>query len=149
MVLFGMTFEAWHLFASAGIVLAILEVFAPGFILLPIGVAALLSAVFAGFVPDLTAQFAFFGTMDLVMFFAVRPIFLKKEKDALKTNVDSMVGAEAFVTKEIESDQRSGYVKLYGDEWEALSANGHKIEMDARIRIVRVEGNKVFVELAD
>ena len=44
------------------------------------------------------------------------------------------------------SPESAGYVKLYGDEWKALSRFGDIFPVGTRVVIVKVDGNKVLVE---
>ncbi len=62
-----------------------------------------------------------------------------------KTNVDSVVGSEGYVTANIDNLAASGRVKLGGMEWSARSTDGNPITEGTQIRVDRIEGVKVFV----
>ena len=62
-----------------------------------------------------------------------------------KTNVDSIIGSQGYVTTAIDNLHAQGQVKLGGMEWTARSADGSAIEEGALIRVDRIEGVKVFV----
>jgi membrane protein implicated in regulation of membrane protease activity len=61
------------------------------------------------------------------------------------TNAEGMIGAECVVTETIPLGG-AGYVKLYGDHWVAKSTSGEILEKETRVVIVKIEGNKVYVE---
>ena len=63
----------------------------------------------------------------------------------VKTNVDSVVGAQGKVLEEIDNIAAKGRVKLGGMEWSARSTEGENIAADTLVTVDRVEGVKVFV----
>ena len=63
----------------------------------------------------------------------------------IRTNVDSIIGSEGYVTSPIDNLSATGTVKLGAMEWTARSTDGSPIESGKRIRVDRVEGVKVFV----
>lgn len=62
-----------------------------------------------------------------------------------KTNVDSVIGTEGYVTEVVDNLNATGQVKLGGMYWTARSTDGHKISAGALVRVDRIEGVKVFV----
>ncbi|MBQ6431175.1 MAG: NfeD family protein [Oscillospiraceae bacterium] len=94
--------------------------------------------------------------LQLVLFFAVsaalllllRPIARKYMKSrTVATNVSSNIGKTAVVTAAIDNLRGVGAVKIGGVEWSARSADDRPIEKDAVVRVTKIEGVKVFVEL--
>lgn len=65
-----------------------------------------------------------------------------------KTNVDSLIGAQCYVTADIDNLQAQGQVKLNGMEWTARSADGHPIPTGTLVTVERIEGVKAFVSPA-
>lgn len=61
------------------------------------------------------------------------------------TNVDALLGAEGYVTADIDNLNAVGQVKLNGMEWSARSTSGEPVTRGTRIRVDRIEGVKVFV----
>ena len=55
------------------------------------------------------------------------------------------MGTEAIVTEDINNLQQTGAVKLEGKVWSARSADETLIPAGTVVRIVRIEGVKVFV----
>ena len=66
-----------------------------------------------------------------------------------KTNVDSMIGAEGYVTEAIDNLSYTGRVKLGGITWAARSTSGAGIPVGTLVKVERIEGVKVFVSPAE
>lgn len=79
----------------------------------------------------------------LAMLWPFTKKFLKPK--LTKTNVDSIIGSEGYVTADIDNLSAVGQVKLGGMEWTARSTSGHPIPTGTLIRVDRIEGVKVFV----
>jgi len=135
----------YQLFGLLGLTLIILEVFIPGFVLLPTGVALLLTAAVGLLTDSWYVLLSFLAAMEVLVFVFVRKSLMKgfSSKNFL-TNVESMVGQECEVIEAIRPNQ-SGYVKLYGDQWVARSTSEEEIPAGQRVRISRIDGNKVWV----
>ena len=77
---------------------------------------------------------------------ALWPFVMRVLKPHLeKTNVDSIIGSQGYVTSPIDNVHAQGQVKLGGMEWSARSADGNAIPEGTLIRVDRIEGVKVFV----
>ena len=61
------------------------------------------------------------------------------------TNVDAIVGAQGYVTADIDNISATGSVKLGAMEWTARSADGSTIPKGSLVRVDRIEGVKVLV----
>ncbi len=62
-----------------------------------------------------------------------------------KTNVDSVIGTEGYVTEAVDNLSATGQVKLGGMYWSARSTAGQPIPVGALVRVDRIEGVKAFV----
>ena len=62
-----------------------------------------------------------------------------------KTNVDSVIGMEGYVTGDIDNMAATGKVKLGGMEWSARSMTGEKISTGTLVKVEKIEGVKAFV----
>ena len=92
----------------------------------------------------LAYQILIFLGIAAVLLIFTRPIAIKKLKAGkAKTNVDSIVGKNALVTKEI-SEFEKGEVKIHGVIWSALSEDSSVIKEGSRCVIVRIEGVQVI-----
>ena len=76
----------------------------------------------------------------------LRPIARKHFTPKLvKTNVDSVIGMEGYVTADIDNVAATGTVKLGAMEWTARSATGEKISTGTLVKVEKIEGVKAFV----
>ena len=73
--------------------------------------------------------------------------FVKKflKPHLTKTNVDSVIGTEGYVTEAVDNLSAVGQVKLGGMFWTARSTEGQPIPVGTLVRVDRIEGVKVFV----
>ena len=137
----------WQIFISIGLVLLILEVFVSGFVLLPLGLGFILAAYFTSLVDSLNAQLIILAAFELVVIYLFTKYLKPKlnEGNNSSSNVDSMIGKEVLVIKEILPNEK-GYIKLYGDEWAAVSDHNEEIPKGSKVQIIKTDGNKVIVK---
>lgn len=92
--------------------------------------------------------------LQIVLFFVVSgallallwPMVRKFMKPNLtKTNVDSLIGSEGYVTAAVDNLSAVGQVKLGAMFWTARSTTGDPIPEGTLIRVDRIEGVKAFV----
>ena len=135
------------LWTIGGVVLLIAEVVAPGFFLLFIGVAALLTGILAlalGF--GLVAQLAIFAVLAyLSVHFGGRRFYAARYDYSADRLINDpagrLLGRIVVVVQPVNS--HAGRVKLGDSEW---SARGAPAAVGDRVRIVDVEGNCLKVE---
>jgi len=78
---------------------------------------------------------------------AFRPLAKKYINGKVEpTNADRIIGSEALVTEEIHNIQGKGAVSIGGMTWTARSAQDERISVGTLVRILRIEGVKVYVE---
>ena len=76
----------------------------------------------------------------------LRPIARKHFTPKLtKTNVDSVIGMEGYVTGDLDNVAATGTVKLGAMEWTARSVSGEKISTGTLVKVEKIEGVKAFV----
>ena len=76
----------------------------------------------------------------------LRPLARKHFTPKLtKTNVDSVIGMEGYVTADIDNVAATGKCKLGAMEWTARSATGEKISTGTLVKVEKIEGVKAFV----
>lgn len=63
-----------------------------------------------------------------------------------KTNLDSIIGSQGYVTADIDNVHAQGQVKLSGMEWTARSADNEPIPVGTLITVERIEGVKAYVK---
>ena len=90
-----------------------------------------------------------FLVVSVLCLLAVRPLAKKFINNKVQpTNADRILGTEAQVTENIDNIQGKGAVTIGGVAWSARSEDGTPIPAGSLVRILRIEGVKVFVELS-
>lgn len=138
--------EAGWLWMIGGIVLLIAELIAPGFFLVWIGTAALVTGIFAllfdiGAAGQL-ALFALYSAIAVYVskrWYESRPV--ETEDPMLNDRSARLLGRTVTVVEPI--DEYSGRVRLGDSDW---SARGGPAQAGERVRITGVEGNCLLVE---
>ena len=103
-------------------------------------IAALLNAALA-------AQFAVFLIVSALALVATRPLVKKlRAGKPVPTNLDRVIGAAGRVTETVDNSIASGAVYVDGKTWTARSADGSILPKGQMVRIVKMEGVKLFVE---
>lgn len=81
-----------------------------------------------------------------VLLACLRPVVRKHFTPKLtRTNVDSVIGSQGYVTADIDNVSAAGNVKLGAMEWTARSTSGAKIPTGTLVKVDRIEGVKAFV----
>ena len=136
----------WHWFI-AGVVLIVLEVFAPGAFFLWLGVSAGVVGLILVVIPDMgwESQFLVFAVISVVSIAAWR-IRLQKhptqsEDDSLNTRTKEYIGRVFPLSEPIEN----GYGKIHVDDsfWQV---NGPDCAVDKKVKVISVNGMVLNVE---
>lgn len=105
--------------------------------------AALIVAATGG---SLVFQVAVCLVVSAALLACLRPVIRKHFTPKLvRTNVDSVVGSEGYVTSDIDNLSATGTVKLGAMEWTARSTPGTRIPKGTLVKVDRIEGVKAFV----
>ncbi len=105
---------------------------------------ALIAALLGG---PLWVQITLFLAVSLLCLGAVRPLAKQHLNDKVEpTNADRVIGAEAQVTEDIDNIHGKGAVVIRGMTWSARSQDGGLISAGTMVKVLRIEGVKVFVE---
>ena len=142
--------ELWHVISLyvVGLGLAIAECFIPGGILGMVGGAALVTSVIFGF-----SEHWGVGTVQIAITVVVVPVaFMAGMKRV--AHKASLAGSASFAKDysvyngregEAKTDLRpSGMVDIDGNKVDVVTA-GEMVEQGQRVRVVKVEGNRVIV----
>jgi len=136
----------WLFWLLAGLVLAILEILTPGFVLACFSFGCFVAAIVAALDFSLSWQISFFAATTFILFISARHVFGKlfgARKTPALTNVDRLIGQIAITLEEV--DNQRGQVKVEGEAWSARSGSGEKLPEGIKVRILRMEGNKLVV----
>ncbi|MCB7513565.1 NfeD family protein [bacterium 210917-SL.2.15] len=106
--------------------------------------AAMAVALFGG---ALWVQILVFAAVSLICVLALRPLAQTRLGGARKiaTNADRIIGQEAVVKESIDNVAGTGAVSIGGTVWTARSDSTEMIPAGSVVRVLRIEGVKVFV----
>jgi membrane protein implicated in regulation of membrane protease activity len=138
--------EPGWLWMIGGVLLLIAEVLAPGFFLLFIGAAAIITGLFALlFGLGLPAQLALFAIYALIAVLIGRRFYGNADVDSsdplLNDRTGRLIGRTVTVVADV--DDRGGRVRVGDSEW---SARGGPAATGDLVRIMGVDGNCLKVE---
>jgi len=144
---FGFSIQSHWIWLFLAIVLAVIEGLTLGLTTIWFAIAALIM-IFVSFLPiPFVFQVLIFLAISAVLLFFTRPIAIKKFKAGKeKTNVDSLVGKSALVTKQITEFDR-GEVKVNGQIWSARSEDGSTLNEGTKCEVIRIEGVQAIVKI--
>lgn len=109
--------------------------------------AALIAALLGG---PLWLQIGLFIVVSALCLAAIRPLAQKYFNTTVEpTNADRVIGSTAKVTEAIDNLQAVGAVQIGGMTWSARSETDAPIPAGALVRVLRIEGVKVYVELVE
>lgn len=130
------------------VLLVIIELATMGLTTVWFAGGALVAAAIAAFNGPIWAQIAAFIVVSLLLLIFTRPIAIKYfNVERTKTNSESLIGAQAIVTKRIDNLMGEGTVVLNGQEWTARSlVSDVSIEEGAVVVVREIQGVKVIVE---
>ena len=142
-----MDLQAWHIWALAGLVLWIVEIFTSGFILGLFGTACIAAALASTYELGIKGQFLVFVATTAILTLGLRPLamrYLSRRRES-ETNVDALIGATGLVTERIDHLSNTGTVKVGNEEWRAVVEGELVVPEGKRVRIEKVEGCKLIV----
>lgn len=95
-------------------------------------------------------QCVLFLTVSVGLLLSLRPLLRKYyTPKKIQTNAPSNIGKLAVVTERIDNLHAQGAVKLSGLVWTARSVADAPVAVGSVVRVARIEGVKLIVELAD
>lgn len=105
---------------------------------------ALIAALLGG---ALWIQVTLFLAVSALCMLAVRPLAKRHLNSKVEaTNADRVIGEQARVTEDIDNIHGKGAVVIRGIAWTARSEDGTPVPAGSLVRVLRIEGVKVFVE---
>jgi membrane protein implicated in regulation of membrane protease activity len=147
MSLFGL--EPWAIWLIIGIIAVIIEIFDPAFFFLALGVGAIVTSLLSltPLIRDsLFGQLIIFAVLSFVTFLLMKKLGKKVLADSgEETNVYALKGKTGVVTQKIYSQAR-GRVKIGGEEWSAICEDDSELEVDSRVVVLGIDGNKLIVK---
>ncbi|WP_114908139.1 NfeD family protein [Ornithinimicrobium murale] len=136
----------WLWWVAGALVLGLIEITSLDLVFFMLAVAAIAAAAAAGLDQSITVQVLTFVAVAALLLAVLRPLALRKIKPeglAERTNADALVGRTAVVLQEVTD--RTGLVKLSGEEWTARTAPGSVLPVDQTVHVQRIEGATAVV----
>ena len=92
-------------------------------------------------------QVLVFFTVSIVLLALLRPLVRKFFQPKLtKTNADALIGTTCLVAEDIDNLAGTGRVKVGDVTWSARSESGETIAAGKQVKILKIQGVKVYVE---
>lgn len=138
----------WQFWLIASGVFFIAEIMTVGFLVFWLGVSALITMCVSFFTDNLLIQGTVFVICSTILILATKPFvkkFVNKSVSDTKTNAFSIIGKKAIVTKEINSINGLGQIKVDGEVWSAEGIDGSNIEKGTEVEITRIDGVRAIV----
>jgi membrane protein implicated in regulation of membrane protease activity len=108
-------------------------------------ISALVSLILAIFGVHIAIQVGVFIVLSIVLLLVTKPLVKKfKNRPAVRTNVDRIIGKIAKVTQKIEGNNY-GEVIIDNNYWRAICRDKSTFEVGEEVVILGIEGIKVVV----
>ena len=130
------------------VALIIVEASTASLVCIWFAIGALAAAVSKLLGANLFYQTVAFVIVSAISLCATKPLVKKlRAKGKTATNADMVIGKTGIVTEEITNDKFAGKVKVAGQEWSAITADGSEIPENSKITVLKIEGVKLVVEI--
>lgn len=139
--------NTWLFWLIIALVCLVVEIGAGDFFVTCFAIGALFSLISSFFGVDFWIQVVIFAFCSILSILFIRPSLLKalhQSSDDRKSNADALIGRIGTVIEEIEPEG-SGYVKVDGDNWKAVSNEDEVLKEGTKVRIVSMESIVVTV----
>jgi membrane protein implicated in regulation of membrane protease activity len=145
--MFGL--DAWIIWLIIGVIFIISEIFTVGFVMMPLGLAALASSLIAKLLPEsgLGAQLVAFIVAGIILIFFGQKLASKLSKDPdIKVGAERLIGLDGIVLERIDPAKNTGLVRVTQEEWRAKSEDETIIEKGEKITVVQMDGTHLNVK---
>lgn len=138
----------WFVWALICLLALILELLSGTFYLMCFSIGAASSILVSIFPTPFWVQVLAFAVASALCVFCVRPFavcYLHPSHANRTSNAEALIGRDGIVIEPITAEN-PGYVKVDGDEWRAVAADGRGVAKGALVRIVGMDSIIVTVE---
>ena len=128
----------WLVWLIVSIGLLLLELTSGDFYVICFAFGAVASIVGAAIGLPLWAQVLIWAVCSVLCLYFVRPSLVRRlhgKENERKSNVDALVGRQGVVIDKISAGG-FGYVKIDGDEWRSVSADGQEIPVGTNVTVI-------------
>ena len=129
----------------AGFALIVAEVLSSGFVLIMLGVGALVAAGFAALGAPIWLDVAVFAATSVALISLARPVLKRRlYTNHVPTNIDALLGDRAIVVSTV--DAHGGKIKLRGELWSARAYDETQVlEPGQRVTVMTISGATAVV----
>ncbi|MCI8383492.1 MAG: NfeD family protein [Clostridia bacterium] len=137
----------WQIWLIIAGICFMIEIMTVGFLVFWFAIGSIFAMIVSFFTDNLIIQTTVFIVSSTILILATKPLVQKflHQNDTLKTNVYSIVGKIGVVTKDIDSIQSVGQVKVEGEKWSAIGLNDSNIPQGTEVEIKEIKGVKAIV----
>ncbi len=131
----------WALWLIVAIVCMIVELTSFDFYITCFAIGALGAMLTAFLHFPVWLQVVSWAVFSVLSICFIRPILtnkLHRPSHKRRSNADALIGKRGIVIEKIEKGGY-GYVKIDGDEWRSVSADGNEVELGSRVEVVERE----------
>ena len=130
------------------VVMLVIEIITLGLTTLWFAGGALVAFIASLCGAPLIVQIILFIVVSIILLLVTRPLAVKYfNKDRIRTNAESLIGARAIVISEIDNLQGIGQVTVGGQEWSAKAKDSQRnFQPGEVVDIVEIQGVKLIVE---
>jgi len=122
------------------------ELLTTSFFLLPIGLGAAVAAISNALGANLAVQWAVFVVVSVIGLIFLRPLAKKiTRKNTVKSGVDRLVGLSGTMIE--GGTNGSGRARVDRDVWNVSTEDGTIPPVGSAISVLRVEGNRLIVQV--
>ena len=136
----------WQIWLVIAGLCLVIEIMTTGFLVFWLAIGALISMIVSLFTDSILIQTAVFVISSAILIFATKPFVKKFAKTKnVKTNAFSIIGQNGIVTKEIDSINAKGQVKIDGETWSAVGKDDMDIPKGTEVEVLEIKGVKAVV----
>ena len=134
------------LWAAAIVIFMILELSTVGLTSIWFAIGSLCALISALLGAPVWLQIVWFVIISVAALLLTRPLVKKYINEKTHpTNADRVIGMVGVVTEKIDNLAASGQILVGGNSWTARSDSGLVLQKGERVRVLRIEGVKVYV----
>lgn len=136
----------WFWWVGAALTLGLVEIASLDLVFAMLALAAISAGLAAAMGASFTVQVLTFVAVAALLLAVLRPVALRKLKPPEgeeRTNAAALSGRPAIVLQEVTD--RTGLIKLAGEEWTARTDSGISIPEDETVQVIRIEGATAVV----
>ena len=136
----------WYVWLILAGVFIIGEVITSGFLIFWLSLGSLIAMVVSFFTDNIIIQTTVFLISSVILILATKPLVKKFANiETVKTNANAIIGKKGIVTKDINSINSTGQVKIDGELWSAIGRNDMDISKGTEVEVNEIKGVKVVV----